>query len=193
MCYCLPSDNLRLNRSSDRPESKGFHGPFVTRDTSRADTSLERSKRIAILRPRRLPNHGAVGALLACEDSFVCGASRLWPGSQRRRCGVCVWQRAGRVGQLSILLLLALILKYLFLDTSGLSGKRASTGFTAPAVVRPNGDGKIELSDGIVGEETAEWFNVVLQHVSSFVQIGITFTTHEQLLGCSSLPKGVKE
>jgi maintenance of morphology protein 1 len=62
------------------------------------------------------------------------------------------------LGQLSILVLFGLILKYLFLDSTHLS-----TSFYHPRV---ESDQTLRIHDTISKEDSTEWFNVILKQVS---------------------------
>jgi maintenance of morphology protein 1 len=78
------------------------------------------------------------------------------------------------VGQLSILLLLGVIIRHLFLD----SGKTQPVHTPAPLPVRPQSQesekAKIDEGDWRTGDaETAEWFNLLLNLVSALLILEI--------------------
>lgn len=78
------------------------------------------------------------------------------------------------LGQASILLLLWLILKYLFLESEPTSLDPGHPSYTTSNLEKERVAARSQFRDGGVGigrdeevSESAEWFNVVLQQVSS--------------------------
>ena len=105
------------------------------------------------------------------------------------------------IGQLSILLLLAVILKYLFLDTKNEGpGEYAQAYESLPAsglanervTLRPNA--RAGGNDGGEGVESAEWFNLIVQQVCILIGVirqGLRVSDQTFSLDCRDISSAV--
>lgn len=92
------------------------------------------------------------------------------------------------LGQLSILFLLAIILKYLFIDTSEPHAENASyhPGIDVDASLRANYRLPSRDAHEGKGTESAEWFNMLLQQVR-FKNISVRLLGHSREIQHSDL------